>query len=49
MGVSEQDIPKQIPLLFKGLGNLSEDYHIQLKPEAKWFSIYTPWHVPLPL
>ena len=48
-GVSEQDIPKQFPLLFKGLGNLGEEYHIQLKPEAKPFVIYTPRHVPLPL
>ena len=48
-GVSEQDIPKQFPLLFKGLGNLGEEYHIQLKPEAKPFGIYTPRHVPLPL
>ena len=48
-GVSEQDIPKQFPLLFKGLGKLGEEYHIQFKPEAKPFAIYTPRHVPLPL
>ena len=48
-GLSEQDIPKQFPLLFKGLGNLGEEYHIQLKPEANPFAIYTPRHVPLPL
>ena len=27
-GVSEQDIPKQFPLLFKGLVNLGEEYHV---------------------
>ena len=48
-GVSEQDILKQFPLLFKGLGNFGEEYHIQLKPEAKPFAIYTPRHVSLPL
>ena len=48
-GVSEQDIPKQFPLLFKSLGNLGEQYHVQLKPEAKPFAIYTPRHMPLPL
>ena len=48
-GVCEQDIPKQFSLLFKGSGYLGEEYHIQLKPEAKPFAIYTPQHVPLPL
>ena len=39
--VSEQDIPKQLQfsLLFKGLGNLGEEYHIQHKSEAKTFAI----------
>ena len=48
-GVSKQDMPKQFPLLFKGLGKFGEEYHIQLKPEVKPFSIYTPRHVSLPL
>ena len=47
--VSEKDIPKQFPSLFQGLGNLGEEYNIQLKPEAKPFAIFTPRHVPLPL
>ena len=46
--VSEKDIPKQFPSLFQGLGNLGEEYNIQLKPEAKPFAIFTPCHVPLP-
>ena len=33
----------------ESLGNLGEEYHIQLKPETKPFAIYTPRHVPLPL
>ena len=47
--LSQVFLNKQFPLLFKGLGNFGEEYHIQLKPEAKPFAIYTPRHVPLPL
>ena len=47
--IPEKDIPKQFPSLFQGLGNLGEEYNIQLKPTAKPFAIFTPRHVPLPL
>ena len=47
--IPEQDIPKQFPSLFQGLGNLGEEYDIQLKSEAKPFAIFTPRHVALPL
>ena len=38
-----------LPELFEGLGNLGEEYEIQLEPGAKPFSLYTPRRVPLPL
>jgi len=44
--VFEKDIPKQFPSLFQGLGNLGEEYNIQLKPEATPHTIFTPRHVP---
>ena len=47
--IPEQDIPKQFPSLFQGLGNLGEEYDIQLKSEAKPFAIFTHCHVALPL
>ena len=37
------------PKLFKGLGTLAGDYHIQLRPDAKPHALFTPRHVPLPL
>ena len=43
------DISKRFPNLFTGLGNLGEEYSIQLKPDATPYSLYTPRHVPLPL
>lgn len=48
--VSEQTpIPDQYPSLFKGLGTFQGDsYAIQLIPDAKPFSLYTPCNVPIP-
>ena len=46
-GISDQDIPKQLPSLFQGLGNFSEEYNIEFKPDAKQYEIFTPRHVPL--
>ena len=40
---------KKYPSLFTGLGNMGEEYEIQLKPSAKPYSIFTPRNVPLPL
>ena len=37
------------PDLFNGLGNLAVEYHIQLKDNAKSFSLSTPRRVALPL
>ena len=47
--IPEQDILKQFPSLFQGLGNLGEEYDIELKSEAKPFAIFIPCHVALPL
>ena len=48
--IPEQDILKQFPSLFQGLGNLGEEYDIELKSEAKPFAIFIFFcHVALPL
>ena len=43
------DIVDRFPALFQGLGNLGEPYDIQIKPEAKPYSLFTPCHISLPL
>ena len=43
------DIMEQFPSLFKGLGNLGEEYEIHLKSGATPHSLFAPRHVPLPL
>ena len=42
-------IQHEFPNIFKGLGNLGEEFTIQLKPDATPHALYTPRHVPLPL
>ena len=42
-------VMEKYPSLFTGLGNMGEEYEIQLKPSAKPYSIFTPRNVPLPL
>ena len=49
IGAQEQDIKKQFPKLFKGLGDLGEEYHIRLKEGAVPYCLYTPRNVPIPL
>ena len=39
----------KFPKVFQGLGTLSGDYHIQLRPDAKPHALFTPRRVPLPL
>ena len=39
----------QFPSLFRGIGNLEESYHIQLKPDAKPYALFIARNVPLPL
>jgi len=40
---------KRFPKVFQGLGKLSGEYNIQLRPDAKPHAVYTPRHIPLPL
>ena len=51
--VSQNDyqttVRKMFPKLFKGLGNLGEEYRIELKSEAKPYTLTTPRRIPLPL
>ena len=47
--LSSAYIHKQFEKVFQGLGNLGEEYHIQLKPGAVPFALFTPRRVPLPL
>ena len=42
-------IPDQYPGVFTGLGTFPSSYHIQLKPEAQPFALYTRRNVPIPL
>ena len=44
----DEDVRKQFPKVFKGLGNLGEEYSIRLKEDATPYSLFTPRHVPLP-
>ena len=39
----------QFPTVFKGLGTLGGEYTIQLRSDAKPFSLYSARHIPLPL
>ena len=42
-------VAHEFPSLFSGLGCLSDEYHIELTPEASPSRLYTPRNVPLPL
>ena len=46
---SADEVKKLYPHLFQGLGNLGEEYEIQLKEDAMPFSLHTARNVPLPL
>ena len=48
-GKSEDNIIKHFPKVFEGLGNIGEEYTIQLKPNAVPYYLYTPRNVALPL
>ena len=47
--VSESNIAKQFPRLFKGLGKMEGCYEIRLKDDVKPFALSTPRRVALPL
>ena len=42
-------IQEKFPSLFNGLGLMSHEYEIRLKPNAKPFALFTAHHVPIPL
>ena len=44
-----EDILSQFPEIFTGLGNLGQEYQIQIKPDAQPFALHTSRTVPLPL
>ena len=46
---TKQEVEREFPGLFQGLGNLGEPYTIQLKADSKPHAIYTPRNVPIPL
>ena len=45
----ETSVFERYPSVFSGLGNLGDEYEIQLKPDAKPYALHTPRSVPLPL
>ena len=47
--MEEDEIVKQFPEVFNGLGRLSDSYTIKLKEEATPFALTTPRRVPIPL
>ena len=46
---SANTFKQNFPKVFQGLGDLGEEYHIRLKPDARPHALSTPRHVPLPL
>ena len=46
---ADEDILRQFPAVFKGLGNIGEEYTIRLKPDAVPYFLFTPRNVALPL
>ena len=43
------DVSRRFPKVFTGLGNLGEEYHIQLREGAIPYSLYTPRNIAIPL
>ena len=48
-GVQLQDVVKQFPQLFTGLGRLKDSYKIKLRQEAIPFALSVPRRVAIPL
>ena len=47
--MTTDNIQEQYPSLFRGLGNLGEEYEIKLKPDANHHNLFTPRFVALPM
>ena len=45
----EQDIKKQFPKVFQGLGVIGEEYQIKLKEDAIPYALQVPRNIPIPL
>ena len=43
------DVTENFPSVFKGLGNMGEEFEIKPRPDAKPRCLYAPRHVPLPM
>ena len=46
---TKADIIQQFPNVFKGLGNLGEEFEIKLQPDAQPFALTTPRNIALPM
>ena len=47
--LTTQYIQERFAKVFRGLGNLGEEYEIQLRPDSTPFALFTPRRVPLQL
>ena len=47
--MEENEVTKQFPKVFKGLGTIGEEYEIKLKENAEPYALYVPRNVPIPL
>ena len=48
LNLAKRDVRREFPNVFKGLGNLGEEFTIRLKPDATPHALFTPRHVPMP-
>jgi len=46
---SKSNIIHHFPKVFKGLGNLGDEFEIKLKPDVKPYALSTPRNIALPL
>ena len=46
---TKDEILRQFPNVFNGLGNLGEEFDIELRPDAQPFALTTPRNIALPL
>ena len=46
---TKDHILEEFPALFRGLGNLGEEYHIKMRERLCPYALFTPRNVPIPL
>ena len=46
---TKDHILEEFPALFRGLGNLGEEYHIKMREGLRLYALFTPRNVPIPL